>query len=110
MQTAEFEWDFGAAYRQCAQLSRRFKTYNWACHNCRTFSREFRDMLKKNGADEQKNITGEWPRTKLLELARQEKVPFHMTDDEHIKDLFAHSSSFWVIRRLLDKGVNIVPG
>ena len=37
-------------------------------------------------------------------------IVFVQTDDIHIKDLFAHSSKFWVIRRLLDKGVNVIPG
>ena len=105
-ETAQYVWDFGAAYRQCALLSKKFHTYNWMFHNCRDFSLGFHIVLAKNGESEQKAITGDWSQDKLVELASQVGVPFHLTDDVHITDLFRHSG-FWILRRMLDKGVNL---
>jgi hypothetical protein len=105
-ETAQYIWDLGAAYRQCALLSKKFKTYNWMCHNCRDFSSSFHKILQKNGESEQKAITGDWSQDKLVELAVQVGVPFHLTDDAHITKLFRHSG-FWILRRVLEKGVNL---
>lgn len=106
VQQAQYVWDFGSAYRTCAQLSKRFHKYNWVFHNCRDFSRDFYAALQANGTTEQEATTGDWPIDKLLALARQEKVPFQLTDDDYITKMFRHSG-FWVLRRVLDKGVSL---